>query len=249
MTRSLILLSFLFITNYFFASDKKKILFDESHGQIFTINQTGDLQLSKLSAIFKNKGWEVNTCSSEITDEMLKGVDALIISGAFKPFSQPEIETIVRFIKNGGKLSIMLHIGPPVADLLHDLHVSISNGVIHETENIINNNDLDFNVTQLEKHSLLKGLKQLSVFGGWALLPTDETVKIIAQTQDKSWIDLNRNKIFNEGDAQQSFAIIVSGSVDIGKFVVFADDAIFQNRFLETHNSKLGSNLEKWLKN
>jgi len=172
-------------------------------------------------------------------------VEALVISGAFKPLSQPEIEAILRFVNKGGKLSIMLHIGFPVADLLHALNVSISNGVIHEKENIIQDNDLEFNIVNLKEHGVTDKLKQFSLYGGWALLPTKENTQIIAQTSDKAWIDLTGD---NKADAQQAFATVVAGTMGSGQFVVFSDDAIFQNKFLKENNYLLGRNLSIWLK-
>jgi hypothetical protein len=217
------------LVNSFSVSGKKTVLFDEHHGQLFKTEKTGELQLSGLAAIFKKEGWEVKTCNSEITDEVLSEIDALIITGAFKPITISEIGAINRFIDKGGKLSVMLHIGSPFAKLLQYVNVSISNGVMHEVSNTIDNNDLDFKVLDLKQHDLFNNLKHFNLYGGWALMP-------IKENGDK------------KPDAQQAFGTIVVGSVGKGHFVVFADDAIFQNRFLKDENYLLGKNLANWLK-
>lgn len=241
----ILLMTLLLSVNSLIASGKKTVLFDEHHGQLFKTEKTGELQLSGLAAIFKKEKWTVKTCNSEITDELLKEVDALVITGAFKPVTQTEIEAIVRFIKKGGSLSIMLHIGPPFANLLHALNVSISNSVIHEITNVIKNKDLDFNATNLIKHPLTNKLEHISVFGGWALMSTGVNAKVIALTSSHAWIDLNGN---GKADAQQAFGVVVAGTMGSGQFVVFGDDAIFQNHFLQEYNYSLGENLAKWLK-
>lgn len=235
------LLSFISCKN-----DKKTVLFEEGHGQLFKIIDSKNLGLSKLSTIFQNDAWTVETSNSEITDELLNDIDALVITGAFKSITQNEIGVIKRFLEKGGKLAVMLHIGPPVAALLHNVNVSISNGVIHETGNLIIGNDIDFKVVNLNIHELTNNLNDFTVYGGWALLPTDSNGHVVAQTSTKSWIDLNGD---NKADAQQSFATIVVGTFGLGEFVVFSDDAIFQNMFLKENNYELAQNLVQWLAN
>ena len=226
---------------------QRTVLFDEGHGQKFLVEQNGPLDLSELSNLFQKEGLRIKTSKGEITNEVLVGVDALVISGAFVPLTPPEIETIVRFVEKGGRLCVMLHIGSPVANLLHRLNVSISNGVVHEQENQIHNKELDFYVTELKRHEIMRGVKRFSIFGGWALLNTEENSEIIAQTGTKAWVDLNRNNKLDKGDALQSFGLVIVGKWGIGEFVVFGDDAIFQNRFLTEENALLGKNLARWL--
>jgi len=69
----------------------------------------------------------------------------------------------------------------------------------------------------------------------------------LARTSPASWVDLNGDGVLSKGDAVGSFALIVSGTLGKGDFVIFGDDAIFQNRFLGDDNKKLAGNLGKWL--
>jgi hypothetical protein len=59
---------------------------------------------------------------------------------------------------------------------------------------------------------------------------------------------LNRDGKFNSTDAQQSFGVAIAGTYGKGKYVVFGDDAIFQNVFLKGENMALGKNLARWLR-
>ncbi len=247
-TISGILLAGLLISvNPLSAGTQKTVLFDEGHGQKFLIDQNGTLDLSGLSALFKKEGLHVKASKGKITDEVLAGVDALVISGAFMPVTPPEIAAIIRFVEKGGRLCIMLHIGMPVANLLHKMNVSISNGVIHEQKNQIQDNELDYYVTELKPHELMGSVKRFSIFGGWALLNTKENAEIIAQTSEKAWVDLNGDNQLNKGDAVQSFGLVIAGKWGAGHFVVFGDDAIFQNKFLVEENALIGKNLARWL--
>jgi hypothetical protein len=51
----------------------------------------------------------------------------------------------------------------------------------------------------------------------------------------------------SKGDIVQSFGVVVQGTHGAGRFVVFGDDAIFQNKFLDASNKQLARNLARWL--
>lgn len=231
------------------AGDKNPtVIFDQGHGQKFLVEREGDLQLSKLSVFFKNEGYSIKTATGLITDETLKGVNILVISGAFSPFNPTEIDAIIRFLDAGGGLCIMLHIPQPVAGLMNRLQIFASNGVILEKEHLIKNEPKDFFLTKMEQHPITKGIQKIGVHGAWALISDSNQGKIIARTSPQAWIDLNRDGKFNSTDAKQSFGVIIAGTYGKGKYVVFGDDAIFQNIFLEKENTALGKNLVKWLR-
>jgi hypothetical protein len=229
------------------ATIKLIALFDESHGQRFLAEHDGPLDLSHFTKVLEDQGFETKVNNEALTDQLLAHVDVLVISGAFKPLTAAEVEAITRFIERGGRLSVMLHIGPPVADLLHRLNTSISNGVICERENIIADTCLNFRVTRLKPHDLTKGLKEFSIFGGWALLNTGDNASIVAETSPRAWIDLNGDGQLGGRDAVQSFGVVVASRLGRGRFVVFGDDAMFQNQFVTDGNLLLAKNLAAWL--
>jgi hypothetical protein len=231
------------------ADDKKPtVMFDQGHGQKFLIEKEGDLQLSKLSGLFRDEGYIVKTGAGLITDEAVKGISVLVISGAFAPLNAAEIDAIMRFLDAGGKLCIMLHIPQPVAGLLSRLQVYASNGVILGKDNLIENEPKNFLITKMDQHAITKGIQKFAVHGGWALISDSKQGKIIARTGSHAWIDLNRDGKFNSTDAQQSFGVAIAGTYGKGKYVVFGDDAIFQNVFLKGENMALGKNLARWLR-
>lgn len=230
------------------AGDKKPTaLFDQGHGQKFLIEKEGDLQLSRLAQLFKNEGYIVKSSAGRISDETMKGINVLVVSGAFAPMNVPEIDAVMRFLDAGGRLCVMIHIPQPVAGLMSRLQIFASNGVILEKKELIKNEPKNFFITKMEQHAITKGLQKFSVHGGWALISDSNQGKIIASTSPKAWIDLNRDGKFNNIDAQQSFGVVIAGTYGKGKYVVFGDDAIFQNVFFEGGNMSLGKNLARWL--
>jgi hypothetical protein len=222
-----------------------KILFDQGHGQRFVVADTGDLQLSKFSETLLTTGVEVLQTTAPLTDEALKGFAALVISGPFKPLQPDEIEAVLRFVQNGGRLAVMLHIAPPMGELLIRLGVDFSNSILHERRNAIDR-DINFRVSDLSATPLFAGINSFSAYGAWALNPGGSAAGI-ARTSPDSWVDLNGDGALSKGDAVGAFALVVIGTLGKGDFVIFGDDAIFQNRFMVDENRKLAANLGTWL--
>ncbi len=245
---SILILSFFFLTSSYGTENAPTVLFDQGHGQRFVIGETGPLQLSSLATIFTRKGFKVLASSAPLTEEVLANVNAIVLSGPFKACSQAEIDALVRFLERGGKLAAMLHIGQPLDTLLQRLDVAFSNGVIHEQQYVIDGNPLNFLVTSFQTHPITKGLAQFSLYGGWALVNSGNNASVIAATSPEAWIDLNGDRKLSKGDAVQSFGVIVAGAQGSGSFVIFGDDAIFQNQFLDESNKQLAGNLADWLK-
>ncbi len=223
------------------------VLFDESHQQQFLIENDGPLDLSGLAAAISQNGCTVRTTVEPLLRENLADVDMLVISGAFQPLSSDEVDAIAEFISAGGSVAVMLHIAPPVGALLQRLEVDFSNGPAREMRHVIDNNPLNFKLYDFAEHPLTAGLESFSVYGSWALRGTADNVKTIAHSSDHSWVDLDHSGELSPGDVTQKFGVLVVGEAGQGRFAVFGDDALFQNRFLDVDNLKLVSNLVNWL--
>ena len=226
----------------------QKVLFDTGHGERFLIGNNGPLQLSGLAEIFKTAGIQVAELEKPISDASLADSDGLVISAAFVPLQPEEIEAIVRFMQRGGRLSVMLHIAPPLATLLERLGITYTNGVIEERENIIDGKQQDFRVNRLGSHPVLKGITEFSLYGVWGVMNFDSRAHVIASTGPQAWIDLHHDKVQTKEETA-SFGVVCAGDLGKGGFLVFGDDAIFQNKFLDANNRALALNLAGWLLN
>lgn len=229
------------------AADKPVVLFDRAHGERFVVGETTSLNLSSLAEVFGAAGYEVRESSVPFSDLSLSDADALVISGPFAQFSTAEIEAVARFVSRGGGLAIMLHIAPSAANLGHRFGVSASNGIIREKEGIIGASDTDFMVRSFEKHPLTEGVKEFEAHGVWGVMSTGKG-EVIVRSGSTSWIDLDGDFKQTGRDATGAFGIVVAGNFGKGKFAVFGDDAIFQNKFLKGGNLTLARNLANWLK-
>ena len=223
-----------------------RVLFDQGHGQAFVIEKDADLHLSKLARTFVDQGFEVSSTNHPLTAELLDKTDALVISGAFKPFAASEIAEIHRFVERGGRLTVMIHIGSPVLSLLQRLGVDVANYVIREELEVIDNDPLNFRTSTLQPHRLTLGLKNFSLYGSWPVRPLTSSGKILAYSSTSSWVDLTGDKRQTPGDVVQAFGVLVGNRIAQGELLVFGDDAIFQNRFLHGSNQDLANNLGSW---
>jgi hypothetical protein len=224
------------------------VLFDQGHGELFHADKSGPLDLSTLTDVMRGAGFQVRSTTERLSEESLKGVDALVISGSFAPLSAAELDAVTTYLGKGGRLCVMLHIGFTVSELLHHIGVDFSNAPIHEQENLIMNNSLNFQVTRMESDPLTAGLQRFNVYGAWALTNFSDDARVIAWTGPTAWVDLDGNQKLSYGDPVQSFGVVVSGRYGKGNFVVFGDDAIFQNQFMGPDNMRLAKNLAEWLK-
>lgn len=232
---------------YSYDKTRPVVLFDQGHGQVFLIERQGDLDLSSFANLFKEAGFDVRSGQSKITSDLLSDVNSLIISGPFRPFTDSEIVEIKKFIERGGSVAVLIHVAPIIKDLLNQLGLAFTPGSINETEGIVGAQGKNFLVRKLERHPLFYGLKDFSVYGAWGLVSKSHNNIIIATTSTNAWIDSNGNNRFDSNDISGEFGIVVVGNYGKGKFVVFGDDALFQNRFLKERNLQLSKNLIRWL--
>jgi hypothetical protein len=225
------------------------VLFDEGHGQRFTSAGAGELDLSALAGIIGKAGAEVRAHKEKIGPATLSNVRGLVMSGPFEPYSVEEAAALKEFLSNGGRLSIMMHIGQPFAELMDAFNIVFSRGVLHEQDGLINGKTQDFKVTRLEKHPVMEGVGEFAVYGGWAVKNNGPEAWSVATTGPRSWLDLDNNRTYTKGEPISSFAVALAGSYGKGSFLIFGDDAIFQNRFLEGGNRRLAEQLASWLVN
>ncbi len=230
-----------------YSSAAPVVLFDEGHAQQFLTGKNGALDLSELAALYQEQGAVVTSTVEELSKASLAAVDVLVISGPFRPLSGAEVEAVVEFVEAGGGLAVLLHIAQPVRDLLRRLEVDHTNGSLRETRDVIGDNPQNFKVTSLTEHPLTAGLESFSLYGAWALRGTAPDSVVLAETGEKSWVDLDRDSKFSSNDAVQAFGVMVAGEIGQGRYVVIGDDALFQNRFFDKANRQLAINLVDWL--
>ena len=239
---------FLLVAGQSRAEASPVLLIDQGHDQRFVVEKDGPLHLSGFARVLKEEGFDVKVNTAPLTTASLAGVDALVISGPFGKLQVEETDAVMAFLARGGRLALMLHIPSPLEDLVHRLDTDFTNYVLSEQENVIDGDQRNFKVKNLISHPLFDSMESFSLYGGWALMNTGDRAGIIAATSGKGWVDLDGDRKLTRGDAVQSFGVAVEGTSGAGRFLIFGDDAIFQNKFLDEQNRLLARNLARWLK-
>jgi hypothetical protein len=223
------------------------VLFDQAHGQSASIQPGGPADLSGLKNLFREQGFVIQEDITPLSEETMQGAAAVIISGPLTPLTSPEIQAIGKYLNNGGQISLMLENAAAAANLLSSLQIAVANGILREQENMLNGEGSNFSLKDLPEHPLTRELDTFNMYGAWPLQTALEA-NVIARTSNKSWVDLNGDRLLGKEDAVQSFHVLITGQLGHGHFVVFGDAALLQNQFLKGKNATLGRNLARWFK-
>lgn len=224
-----------------------QVYFDTSHRVIFHPTSDEHLGLKRFVSFFSEHGDYVEIGDYPLTILDTGAIDVLIIPGAMVPYSKEEIALIVKYVNNGGKLLVLLHIAPPLARLTERFGIILSSAVISENENLIEGQSQDFYVRDMVAHEITKGVSEIALYGSWGLL-AEGAGKVIASTSNNAYADFNRNRRFDYGEPKARMGVVAVADYGEGKVVVVADDAPLANAFLDVaDNRKLAENIVAWL--
>lgn len=227
---------------------ERLVLFDQGHGQRFLLSGSEPLGLSGLAAELRAQGLTPKPLSGEITSTSLRGVAALVISGPFQAITDQELAAIDGFLGKGGRLCVMLHIAEPAQPLLQRLGVAATRAPIMEQVNLVDQNPLSFKVVNFAKHRVTAGLTSFNVNGCWGLGNIAPTSQVLAWSSNQAWSDTNGDGKRGAAEPLATLGVLAGGGLGKGAYLVFGDDAIFQNQFLVGGNLALAKNLAGWLK-
>lgn len=224
-----------------------RVVFDLSHGEVFTPIEAGPLNYSIFYNSFKEQGWEVGVSKERISAKTLRGVTTYVIAGPMQTIDASEIEALRAFVNHGGSVMVLLHIAPPAAQLCESFGILVTNFVIAEPQDNIEGASQDFYVSRFVKHPVTEAVAKLAVFGSWGLMPADHSGRIIARTSERAWADTNRNRSQEPDEPVQEFGVIGVSSLGKGKVVIVADDAPFANKFITlADNGRMVENIIGW---
>ena len=116
--------------------------------------------------------------------------------------------------------------------------MAVSRAVIHDSLNATQGKSTDFQVRTLAGHQLFSGIDHFNLYGGWALKPLNSTSGVLALTNASAWLDMRRDQIRDHNP---------QGQLGQREFIVFGDDAIFQNQFLVGNNLQMAKNMAAWM--
>lgn len=230
------------------AKRPEAIVFDMSHSEMFHPAGEGPMDYSVFMKLVKANAPTVEFNRERITARSLDRARTYVLAGPEEPVTPEEIEALKQFVKGGGNLLVLLQTSSPVARLTEAFGVIVSKVVIAEQSDTINGQAQDFHVTRFAGHEVTEGLRKISLYESWGLMPRADA-KIVAATSEKAFADNNRNRALEKEEPVMQFGIIGVCAFGNGKVVVLSDNAPLTNRHIgETDNKKLAENIIKWFK-
>lgn len=232
----------------FSSSDTQKAYFDMGHHEIFSPNNGDSSSYTELYYKLQEQGFEVEIVVDSLTSDVLSDADLLVIGGPMIEFSSQEIADIRDFVGDGGNLLVLVHIFPPVNDLIEDFGIVCSTYIVHDTENQIDISPRNFYSLDLETHPITEGVERMAVFGSWSLTSV-EPANVVAWTSDSAWLDVNGNQVFDmDYEVQGRLGVVAVSEYGGGKVVVL-DDAVFIDEFVVVGDNRvLRDNIISWFK-
>jgi hypothetical protein len=208
-------------------SDENLIIWDTSHTPVFGIEN-----FKELVTIFGAHGLSVKAGKD------VRGVTAkcLILAGPSQAYSDEEIDSILNYVENGGKLIILIHIPPKINldPLLLALGFNVSNSIL-----IDENGSTTITATSFEKSMITEGVNRLMFFGCY------HTDNAIASCD--CFADLDGDKIADE-EERGKYGVVGYKKFGEGEVLVITDDAVLMDG-LSNHgdNKRFAENIAKWV--
>lgn len=225
----------------------KVVLFDNAHKELFTPFGTGQTGYSEMQAILNKYSYKVRMNSEPITDMALKDVDAVVIAGQMAGFTTQEVDALVRFAKLGGDILITTHISDTVEALAQRFGIQLSNAVIAQSHDNIENRPKWFITRNIVDSPINKNVTSFAVLASWALRPIGEHAMVIISSEKDSWADFEADDIYTAAEPVGAYGLAAVSSHGRGRVAFFGDDAVFTNRALSlASNRTLCENILKW---
>ncbi|MCD6574243.1 GldG family protein [Candidatus Aerophobetes bacterium] len=234
---------------------KKIIYFLTGHGEKGIFNKC-----SKLREALESENYKVKELSLLREEKIPENASCLVIPGPEKNFFNNELQAIADYIKNGGKIVIMIdpYRCPSMEKFLVQYGIELDNDtIVDKTSKILGGEYLFPVVTKYESHPVTRNLNYASFFPiarSLKLKTKNEKnaeVEALAKTGKDAWGETNRKGLI-EGKASFDKNKDIPGPLIIGavasipiqekkksaKLVVYGDSDFASNDYLEVSGNK-----------
>jgi parallel beta-helix repeat protein len=237
------------------------VLFDESHGETFSIAPNAKYSYSKLASFLKAKAYEVKALNSmPITKEKLTNCSIFVISAPTKPFDTREVIAIREFVSNGGSLLLInewggdFRQGSNLNEIAENFGIVFKNDLVNDPTNNFHNTPSYALIHEFSRHSITKGVNEFLYPAGCSLIANNFS---IARADDDSYTTLPNIPIQALAEEERgSIAVLAATNFEGGRVVCIGDgdfcgdldiDGDGSANIDEYDNKKLTLNIVEWL--
>lgn len=206
--------------------EKKKIIyFLEGHGEA-SIEETGERGYSLAKEELEKLGYEVKKLSLALADTFPKECSLLIIPGPEKDLLPNELETIKKYISNGGRVFFMIDPqgAPDLVNFLQNYGIKLENDLVVDTVSRLLGGDYFMPVvSQYEYHPITKKFRYATFFPYarsvdlMSKKPEGVTAEVIAKSSSNSWAEkqLNQRQVTFDKDKDKAGPIPLAAVVTV----------------------------------
>ena len=207
----------------------------------------------------KENGFSVSEISTApINYEKLKKYDVLIMLSSSEDYSSSEIESIEKFVKNGGGLFLIVDSWGPDKDYPTNAVAKrfgvyfATNGFIYDDTDHKGKVRIFPTISDIKPHEITTGVLSFHLTAS-AYIKNTGSSNVLVYTGKDAWFDKfksDEGEGVKEGDeASGPFPVLSEMSYGNGKIVFIGDNGIFLNGWIkdDSGNQQLGLNTVKWL--
>jgi uncharacterized repeat protein (TIGR01451 family) len=204
-----------------------RILFDETHGELFSIDPDSKYSYSKFASILEDRGYEVKTLnSSPITSEKLNNCSIFVIPAPTKPFDANEIHVIIEFVSNGGNLLLInewggdFRQGTNLNDLSKSFGISFNNDTVNDPTNNFHNTPSYALIHEFSGHFINKDINEFLYPAGCSLIASNS----IAWADDDSYTTLPNIPLVSKAEEEHgNITVLAATNFERGRVVCIGD--------------------------
>lgn len=210
-------------------ASKKVIYFLEGHGEN-SIEETGDPGYSTAKNELEKIGYEVKKLSLALSENFPRDCALLIIPGPRKALLPNELETVKKYLENGGRVLFMVdpETSSGLETFLAEYGVKLENDLVVDPVSRLLGGDYFMPViTEYQSHEITRNFRYATFFplARSAEIsdtrPEGITLTSLARTSPNSWAEkeLDKNEVtFNpKVDRQGPISLVVVGSKKVDK--------------------------------
>lgn len=214
------------------AGSKGAIVFDMSHGEVFSPDDSSELGQSRVVEAMKAAGFEVRINTEPITAETLDGVAAIYVPGPMRPFIDSEKTALDDYVARGGTVLLSIHVPFPVLGTPARWGLPVGTAVMQSIQPVDERDPGIYVATGIADDPITEGVSRVLVVSGWAVRtePTKLAKGSLVVTSGPGVVvDGNNDRKITSADPQPPFGVVGVAPVGYGRVIVLGDDAIFAN--------------------
>lgn len=220
------------------------VVFDESHGEYFRVNNKEAEGLSLLADILRQIGFEVVAGGIG----QLGRAAVLVVNVPAQPFTPQEAASIQRFVENGGGLLLVAELGDILGHKTNIQPLALPFGITFNPDHVTEESEDPTAYTPIRvetDHPVMRGVSEVLYLAGCSL-KADGPAFVLAYG-DHHFADSDMD--MERDDGEEGYPPIVIGSqAGSGRVLAIGDGSMITNEhLLKADNKFLCMNAFRWL--